>query len=110
MRWLIALLAVLSLFAAACSASEDDEETSTGDTTADTEAPSTDDTEAPSTDDTEAPTTDDTEAPMEEELVVDYGVTEDAIRVGLTADLSGVFSGLTTVIVDTYEAYFDRVN
>lgn len=109
MRWLIALLAVLSLFAAACSASEDDE-TTTGDTTQDTEAPETDDTEAPETDDTEAPETDDTEAPMEEELLVDYGVTEDAIRIGLTADLSGVFSGLTTVIVDTYEAYFDRVN
>lgn len=109
MRWLVALLTVLSLFAAACSASDDDEETSTGDTTT-TAAPAdeTDDTEAPAdeTDDTEAPA----EEPMEEEMLVDFGVDEEVIRIGITADLSGVFSGLTTVIVDTYEAYFERVN
>ncbi len=43
-------------------------------------------------------------------MVFDFGVTEDSIRVGLNADLSGVFVGLVSPIVDAQRAYFDRLN
>ncbi|MGI9605052.1 MAG: ABC transporter substrate-binding protein [Acidimicrobiales bacterium] len=110
MRWLAAMLAVLSLFAVACSAS-DDEETSTDETTATTAAPADDSDDGDAETTTAAPADDseDDEA-MADELATDFGVTEDSIRVGLSADLSGVFAALTSVIVDAQVAYFDRVN
>ncbi len=40
----------------------------------------------------------------------DFGVTEETIRLGLTVDLSGPFSGLSSVIVEAQQAYFERVN
>jgi ABC-type branched-subunit amino acid transport system substrate-binding protein len=39
-----------------------------------------------------------------------YGVTDDTIRVGAMADLSGRFAGLTTLIVDAQSVYWDMVN
>ena len=115
MRWL-ALLAIFSLFAVACSAADDEVDTTT-DTVDDVEDDSTTD-EDPVEDDTEDPDAmeDDTEDPdaMEDdapaEIATDFGVTDDEIRIGLSADLSGPFSGLTSVIVAAQTAYFDRVN
>jgi ABC-type branched-subunit amino acid transport system substrate-binding protein len=43
-------------------------------------------------------------------VLYDYGVTEDTIRIGLNADLSGAFAALVTQIVDGQEAFWDIVN
>ena len=109
-RRMLTLFAVAALLATACSASDDDE-TATGgtdDQTTTTAAPVDDGgDDEPAT--TAAPVDDGgDDAPAE--ISTDFGVTEDSIRIGLSADLTGIFSGLTTVIVDGYKAYFDRVN
>ena len=44
------------------------------------------------------------------EFAADFGVTDDTIRVGLSADLTGDFAGLAEPIVDAQRAYFDRLN
>jgi ABC-type branched-subunit amino acid transport system substrate-binding protein len=44
------------------------------------------------------------------EVLTDFGVTDDTIRVGLLADLSGPFSVTVADIVVAQQAYFDRVN
>jgi ABC-type branched-subunit amino acid transport system substrate-binding protein len=49
-------------------------------------------------------------APVAAETLYDYGVTDDTIRIGAIADLSGRFAGLTTLIVDAQSVYWDMVN
>lgn len=103
----------IALVAAACGGDDDD-------TTAEpatTEAPeATDAPEAPETTDapdtTDAPeaTTPATTPEPAAEIATDYGVTEDTIRVGLNADLSGIFAPLVTQIVAGQEAYWEIVN
>ena len=44
------------------------------------------------------------------EVTTDFGVTDDTIRIGLLADLSGPFAALVADIVTAQEAYFARVN
>ena len=44
------------------------------------------------------------------EILTDFGVTDDTIRIGLNADLSGIFAPLVTQIVDGQEAYWEIVN
>ncbi|MBR12115.1 MAG: hypothetical protein CL442_03065, partial [Acidimicrobiaceae bacterium] len=44
------------------------------------------------------------------ETLFDYGVTEDTIRVGAIADLSGIFAPLVIQIMDAQTAYWDMVN
>ncbi len=44
------------------------------------------------------------------EIATDFGVTDDTIRIGLNADLSGIFAPLVTQIVDGQEAYWEIVN
>jgi ABC-type branched-subunit amino acid transport system substrate-binding protein len=44
------------------------------------------------------------------EVEVDYGVTDDAIRVGLLSDLSGIFAPLVVEVVAAWEVYFEKVN
>ncbi|MEO2125704.1 MAG: ABC transporter substrate-binding protein, partial [Acidimicrobiales bacterium] len=44
------------------------------------------------------------------DIIYDYGVTEDTIRVGALADLSGVFAPLVIQIMDAQQAYWDMVN
>lgn len=44
------------------------------------------------------------------EFATDFGVTDDTIRVGLNADLSGIFAPLVTQIVDGQQAYFEILN
>ena len=60
----------------------------------------------------EEPSDEPSEEPMEpaEEIAFDYGVTEDTIRIGLNADLSGAFAPLVTQIVDGQEAFWEIVN
>ncbi len=119
MRWL-ALIAIFSLFAVACSAAEEAAETATAaaEDVADEVEDIVDggDDEEAMEDDEEA--VEDDEEAMEDEddaggvapATTDFGANDEAIRVGLSADLSGPFAGLTSVIVQAQEAYFDRVN
>jgi ABC-type branched-subunit amino acid transport system substrate-binding protein len=44
------------------------------------------------------------------EVQTDFGVTDDTIRIGLLADLSGPFAALVADIVVAQQAYFQRVN
>ena len=122
MRWL-ALIAIFSLFAVACSAAEEaaDTVTDAADDVADEVAGDDGDDGGDDGDDAGA---DDDDAGAEEdagddaddgasgvvEATTDFGANDEVIRVGLNADLTGPFSSLTTVIVAAQQAYFDRVN
>jgi len=44
------------------------------------------------------------------ELATDFGVTDDKIRVGMIADLSGIFAPLVVEIVEAQKVYFEMVN
>src|SRR6266508_212400 len=81
-RKLIAMLLAAALIAAGCGGDDDDDEAG-GDTGAGGEAA---------------------------EVETDFGVTDDTIRVGLLADLSGPFAALVSDIVTAQEAYFAKVN
>lgn len=104
-RKLITLAFVFALVAAACGGT-DEGGTTTAAPVSTTAAPST--TASPGT--TAAPATTTTVAPPAEEIATDIGVSEDEIRIGLLADLTGPFSGLTVDIVDAQLAYWDIVN
>ena len=103
-RKLLVLLFAFALVAAACGDSGDTTTTAeAGDTT--TAAP---DTTAEATTTTAGETT--TIAPPAEEIKTDIGVDENEIRIGLLADLTGVFRGLTVDIVNAQLAYWEKVN
>lgn len=88
-RWrrLVAGVLLLSLVAAACGDDDDDETAAT------------EDTAEPGDDAGDAT-----------DLETDYGVTDDTIRVGMIADLSGIFAPLVVEIVEAQEVYFEMVN
>ncbi len=44
------------------------------------------------------------------EIATDFGVTDDTIRVGLNADLSGPFAALVSEIVESQVVYWEMVN
>ncbi|HJM73849.1 MAG TPA: ABC transporter substrate-binding protein, partial [Acidimicrobiales bacterium] len=50
------------------------------------------------------------EAPVAAETLYDYGVTDDTIRIGAIADLSGIFAPLVIQIIDAQTSYWDMVN
>ena len=89
-RWkrLLAGLTILSLLAAACGGDDDDDEATT-DTTAES---------------------DDGGGDGPAEVETDYGVSDDTIRVGMIADLSGIFAPLVVEIVEAQKVYFEMVN
>jgi len=107
----------LALVAAACGGDDDDE--AEGTTPPDgTESEATTPPEATEPMDTEPTDTEpmDTEPEGTEpaepagEILTDIGVTDDTIKIGLNADLSGIFAPLVTQIVDGQEAYWEIVN
>ena len=86
-RWrrLVAAVMLLGVVAVACG-DDDDTTAPTGDTSA----------------------TDD--GGDSAEVETDYGVTDDTIRIGLIADLSGIFAPLVVDIVEAQEVYFEMLN
>jgi len=107
----MALLVAISMFAAACGAAEEAADTAT-DAVSDAADAATDAAEdvveEVTGDDDDAG--DDAAASAGDELLTDIGVTDTEIRVGLSADLSGPFSGLVSALVTAQLVYFDRVN
>jgi ABC-type branched-subunit amino acid transport system substrate-binding protein len=108
-------LVALALVAAACGGDDDDAGDTTAEPPAEETAEPTEETAEPTeetaepTEETAEPTDEPTEEPAGE-IAFDYGVTEDTIRIGLNADLSGIFAPLVTQIVDGQEAYWEIVN
>ncbi len=104
LKRLLALLLAFGLVAAACGSSDD-----AGTDTTDTTAAGTDTTEAGS-DTTEAgsDTTEGSGDPAD--IATDFGVTDDTIRIGLNADLSGPFAALVSEIVESQVVYWEMVN
>jgi ABC-type branched-subunit amino acid transport system substrate-binding protein len=98
LKRLLAILIALSFAAAACSGSDDDEDSSgTTETESDDSGSSDADSDSDSGD-------------SGGETVLGRGVTDDTIKIGFTADLSGIFAPLVTQIVDAQEVYWDQVN
>jgi len=61
-------------------------------------------------DDDAAPTEDTEEDGEATEVETDFGVTDDTIRIGMIADLSGIFAPLVVEIVEAQKAYWEKVN
>jgi ABC-type branched-subunit amino acid transport system substrate-binding protein len=115
-RGLIAVLACVGLFAAACG-DDDDAPADTGGTDTSVGAPT--ETTGGATDTTGAATdttggedaSDTTGEPVDAgEIAVDVGVDDTTITVGMLADLSGAFAPLVTEIVEAQEVYWEKVN
>ena len=113
----IAPLMALALVAAACGGDDDSSEPAAEEPAAEEPAAEEPAAEEPAAEEpaAEEPAAEEpaAEEPAPEpaaEIVYDYGVTEDTIRVGLNADLSGIFAPLVTQIVAGQEAYWDIVN
>ena len=89
-RWrrLVAGVLLLSVIAAACGGDDDDEESAATEDTAESDGDGGEATE----------------------VETDFGVTDDTIRVGMIADLSGIFAPLVTEIVEAQKVYFEMVN
>jgi ABC-type branched-subunit amino acid transport system substrate-binding protein len=107
----------LALIAAACGGDDDDDaasDTTTAGTTAAEETTPPAATEPAATEPaaTEPADTEPagTEPAAPTDIKTDFGATDDTIRIGLNADLSGIFAPLVTQIVDGQEAYWEIVN
>ena len=98
---LLVLLFVFAMVAAACGDDGGGDDTTAAPAT--TAAPGT--TAPPAT---AGPTT--TLPPPADVIATDIGVDDNEIRIGLLADLTGVFRGLTVDIVNAQLAYWDIVN
>ena len=105
---LLALVLALALVAAACSSGSDDGDSAT------TTAGATETTEAGETATTTEAMTDTTVASVDAgaEMQTDFGVDADAktIKIGMLADLTGLFAPLVVDITDAQTAYWDNVN
>jgi ABC-type branched-subunit amino acid transport system substrate-binding protein len=104
---LLVLVLALALVAAACSSDSDDTSTTaaSGGETATTVAPAETTTSAAATETTVAPDTGG-------EMKTDFGVDVEAktIKIGMLADLTGLFAPLVVDITDSQLAFWDDVN
>ena len=103
-------LVALALVAAACGG--DDAADEPADAPAAADEPADEPAAADEPADEPAAADEPADEPAEEpaELLFDYGVTDDTIRIGLNADLSGPFASLVSQIVEGQEVYFEMVN
>ena len=103
-------LVALALVAAACGG--DDAADEPADAPAAADEPADEPAAADEPADEPAAADEPADEPAEEpaELLFDYGVTDDTIRIGLNADLSGPFASLVSQIVVGQEVYFEMVN
>jgi len=111
LKRLLALLMAFGLVAAACGGS-DDADSSSDDSSTDADSG---DEGSDDDDDDSMEEGDDDEGAMEEggdpaEVATDFGVTDDTIRIGINADLSGPFAALVSEIVLSQEVYWEMVN
>jgi ABC-type branched-subunit amino acid transport system substrate-binding protein len=102
---LIVLVLVMALVAAACSSASEETTTTAGDAGATTT------TAAPTTTAGGDDTATTTAAPAAE-MKTDFGVDADAktIKIGMLADLTGLFAPLVVDITDSQKAFWDNVN
>ena len=113
-RRLLILSVLFALVAAACGDGGDSGDDGAADDTSASEEPA-ETTAAPEETTTtaaepEEPETTTTVADPAAEILTDIGVDDSEIRIGLLADLTGVFRGLTVDIVDAQLAYWDYIN
>jgi len=102
----MAMLAIFSMFAVACGGADE-----VAEQVADTAEEVTEAAEEAVEEAVEEATGGDEEAaPTADSLITDIGVTDTEIRIGLSADLSGPFSGLVSALVTAQEVYFDDLN
>ncbi len=107
LKRLLALLMAFGMVAAACGGSDSDgADGGSDETTTETET---------ETDGGDEGATETTAAPEEAgepaaEIATDFGVTDDTIRIGINADLSGPFAALVSEIVLAQEVYWEWVN
>lgn len=106
-RWFVVLLA-LALVGVACTGDGDEETTTTANGAAETTSTTAADA-APTTDADDETTT---VVVTDEGVRVDVGVDADSktIRLGMLADLTGLFAPLVIDITDAQRAYWDDVN
>lgn len=102
-------IVVLALVAAACGGDDDAADEPAETPAPDDDAPEPDD-DAPEPTDPPDDAPDDAPDVDPADIATDIGVTDDVIRVGLNADLSGLFAPLVIQIVDAQEVYWDIVN
>ena len=122
----LAPLVALALVAAACGGDDDDdgggataEDTGSSEATADTG----DMSEESSDMSEESSDMSEESSDMSEEssdtgggeidpasIAFDYGMDEDTIRIGMNADLSGIFASTVTPVVDAQEVFWETVN
>ncbi|MBL6760716.1 MAG: ABC transporter substrate-binding protein, partial [Ilumatobacteraceae bacterium] len=103
-------LVALALVAAACG--DDDAADEPADAPAAADEPADEPAAADEPADEPAAADEPADEPAEEpaELLFDYGVSDDTIRVGMNADLSGPFAPLVSQIVEGQEVYWEMVN
>ncbi|MCP4959459.1 MAG: ABC transporter substrate-binding protein [Actinomycetia bacterium] len=120
MRWLLAMLLAFSMFAVACGDSDDSSDDETETTAADTDddmddadddMDDADDDMDDADDDMDDADDDMDDADEAMEVATDHGVTSDnVIRLGLNADLSGPFASLVAEIVEGQTVYWEVFN
>lgn len=112
LKRLLALLMAFGLVAAACGDSDDDDSADSGDTeTTEASDDGGDDAGDDAGDDDAMEDEDSGDAGGDPaEVATDFGVTDDTIRIGLNADLSGPFAALVSEIVEAQQVYWEMVN
>lgn len=108
-RKLWAVLMALALFAAACGSDDSEPEAETSSEVEPAGTEESNDADPADTAESDTDGSGDTDdAPTE--ILTDFGVTDDEIRIGYNADLSGLFATTVIPIVEATEVYWEFVN
>lgn len=109
MKWW-AMLVALIMIAAACGGDDDDTETGADDTEATDDAGDSGDDGGDDGGDDPGDDDGGDDGGEPAALTTDFGVTDDEIRIGYNADLSGIFAPLVIQIIEATEVYWEWVN